>query len=71
MLQHPSQPIKPMEAEDTSSSYYYSQPESVSRWHAHSRVLVFHALHRGQRYTRLCPLISYRFLRCTLTFAPT
>ena len=27
-------------------------------------------LHRGQRDTRLCPLISYISLRCTLTFSP-
>ena len=34
-----------------------SRPASVSRWHAHSRVVVFHTLHRGQRDTRLCPLL--------------
>ena len=42
----------------------------MSQWHAHSRAVVFHTLHRGQRDARLCPLISYRSLRCTLTFAP-
>ena len=43
-------------------SYYYSQPASVSRCHAHSRPVVFHTLHRDQRDTRLCPLISSRFI---------
>ena len=38
-----------------------SWPPYVYWWYAHSRVLVFHALHREQRYTRICPLISYRF----------
>ena len=31
---------------------------SVSQWHAHSRVVVFHNLHIGQRGTILYPLIS-------------
>ena len=53
---------------NTSSSY--SRPASVSQWHVHSRVMVFHILHIGQRDTRLCPLIIYRSLRCTLTLAP-
>ena len=39
----------------SSSSY---QQASVSQWHAHSRAVVFHTLHRGQRDTILCPLIS-------------
>ena len=52
-------------------TYSSSWPASVSRWHAHSRSLVFHTLYRGERYTRLCPLISYRPIRCTLTFSPT
>ena len=47
----------------------YSLPSYVYRWHAHSRAVVFHTLHRGQIDTRLCPLISHRSLRCTLTFA--
>ena len=37
----------------------------MSQWHAHSRAVVFHTLHRGQRDARLCPLISYRSLLCT------
>ena len=32
--------------------------------------MVFHTLHRGQRDTRLCTLISYRSLRCTINFSP-
>ena len=32
---------------------------------------MFHTLHRVQRDTILCPLISYRLLRCTLTFDPS
>ena len=32
--------------------------------------MVFHTLHRFQRDTRLCTLIIYRSLCCTLTFAP-
>ena len=35
-----------------------SQPASVSRWNAHSRTVVLHTLHRGQRDNRLCPLTS-------------
>ena len=31
----------------------------MSWWHAYSRAVVFCTLHRSQRYTRLCPLISY------------
>ena len=45
-----------------SSSSYRSS--SVSQWNAHSRLVVFHALHIGHRNTRLCPLISYRLLLC-------
>ena len=37
-----------------SSSYL---PAPLSRWHVHSRVVVFHNLHRGQRDTMLCPLL--------------
>ena len=33
--------------------------------------MVFHTLYRGQRDTRLFPLISYISLCCTLTFAPS
>ena len=51
-------------------SYSSSRVAPMSRWHAHSRVVVFHTLHRGQSNTRLFPLISYRSLRCTLNFAP-
>ena len=51
-------------------STYSSRPDSVYQWHVHSRAVVFHNLHRGQRDTRLCTLISYRLLRCTLTFDP-
>ena len=29
----------------------------MSQWHAHSRAVVFHTLHRGQRDTWLCPLL--------------
>ena len=43
---------------------------SVSRCHVYSRAVVFHTLHRRQRDTRLCTLISYRLLRSTITFAP-
>ena len=32
---------------------------SVSWWRAHSRVVVFHTLHRGKRDTRLCPNLVY------------
>ena len=39
------------------SSYSY-QLASVSKLHAYSRAVVVHTLHRGQRDTRLCPLIS-------------
>ena len=51
---------------------YYSsyQMASVSRWHAHISVVVFHTLHRVQRDTRLFPLISYKSIRCNLTFDP-
>ena len=49
---------------------YYFRTAYVTRWHAHSRVVLFHTLHIGQIYTRLCPLISYRSLRCTHNFAP-
>ena len=52
------------------SSYSYSQPSSVSRCHAHIRAVVLQTLNRVQRDNRLCPLISYILLRCTLTFAP-
>ena len=45
-------------------SYSSYQPFSVSLWHAHSRALVFHTLHRGHRDTILCLLISYRLLLC-------
>ena len=41
----------------------------MSRWHAHSRVVVFHTLCIGQRDTILCLLIIYRLLRCTLIFS--
>ena len=37
------------------SSY---RPASLSQWRAHSKAVLFHTLHRGQRKTRLCPLIS-------------
>ena len=30
---------------------------------------MYHKLHRGQRNSRICPLIIYRSLHCTLTFA--
>ena len=36
-----------------------------------SRAVVIYTLHRGQRDTRLYPLISYRSLLCTLTSAPS
>ena len=39
-----------------SSSY---RPGYVCWWYAHSREVVFHNLHRGQRDTRLCPLVIY------------
>ena len=50
----------------SSSSFW---PASVSQWHAHSRTVVFHTLQRVQRDMRLWPLISYRLIHCTLTFA--
>ena len=53
----------------TSSSSY--RPVSVSRWHAHSRAVVFHTLHRGQQDTIFCPLIIYRSLRVLATVAPS
>ena len=37
----------------SNSSYSSSQPVSVSQWHAHSTVVVFHTMHRGLRDTRL------------------
>ena len=43
-----------------------SQLASVSWWHVHSRAVVVQNLHRGQRDTLICPLISYRSLLCTL-----
>ena len=46
-----------------------SLPASVSQWHMHSRAVVFHTLYRGQIDTRLCPLINYILLCCTLTFS--
>ena len=49
---------------------YFYQPASVSQWYAHSQALVLHTLYVGQIYTITCPLISYRPLRCTHTFAP-
>ena len=45
--------------------------EVVSWCHANSRAVVFYTLHRGQGDTRLFPIISYRSLRCTLTFVLT
>ena len=42
---------------------------SVSWWHTPSMESVFHTLHRGQRYTIICPIISYIFLRCTFNFS--
>ena len=41
-----------------------------SWWHAHSHPLVFHTLHRGKRYTRLCPLFIYIALQCNLDSGP-
>ena len=52
-----------------SSSPSSSRLASVFQWHAHNTAVVFHTLHKGQRDTRLCSLISYRSLCCTLTFA--
>ena len=42
-----------------------SRPVFVSQWCAHRRVVVFHTLHRGQRYTIICPY----FIICN-TFYP-
>ena len=42
----------------SSSSYL---PLYVSQWRAHSRVVVLHTLHRGQRDTRICPYL----INCT------
>ena len=42
----------------TTTNYSYHQLASMYWWHSHSRTVVFHTLHRGQRDTRLCPLIS-------------
>ena len=51
------------------STSSYSRPASVSQWHAHSRAVVFHTLHRIQRDTILCSVISYRFLCVIATVA--
>ena len=48
------------------SASYSSRPVSVYQWHAHIRAVVFHSLHRSQRDTRLCTLIMYSFLLCTI-----
>ena len=48
-----------------------SQPVFVSQWHAHSREVVFHTLHRVQRDTIICPLIIYRLIRVLATVAPS
>ena len=48
-----------------------SRPESVSLWHAHSRRVVFHNLHRGQRETIIFHLINYRSLRVLTAVAPS
>ena len=40
------------------SSYYFSRQLSMSQYRAHSRVVVLHTLHRGQRDTRLCPYLA-------------
>ena len=42
---------------------------SVSLWHAHSRAVVLHTVRRVSRNTRLCPLISYRFINVLDTVA--
>ena len=47
----------------SSSSYRLA---SVYQWNAYSRVLVFHTLKRGQRYTIIFSLISYILLLFTL-----
>ena len=47
---------------------------SVSLWHAHSGVVVFHYPSRGQKYTRLCPYCYGSILgpsySCHLNIAP-
>ena len=48
-----------------------SRPDSVSLWHAHSRRVVFHTLHKDQRDTIICNLISYRSLCVLTTVAPS
>ena len=40
------------------SSSSSSRPASVSQWNSHSRAVVLHTLHIGQRDTRRYPLIS-------------
>ena len=62
----------PLQNTDITVDNYYSsfRPDSVSLYHAHSRVVLFHTLNRDQRDTRLFSLISYISLRCTLVFAP-
>ena len=62
-------PLKCSNPIDTNSDFS-SQSVSISWWHAHSRAVVLHTLHKGQRDTRLRPFIYYRSLGCTLTFAP-
>ena len=47
-----------------------SQPVSVSQWCAHSRAVVFHTLHRGQRDTSLYPyLVNFSTLYFYLLFS--
>ena len=41
------------------NSYSSYRPVSMYQWHAHSRAVVFHTLHRGQRYARICPYLVY------------
>ena len=47
----------------SSSSF---RPASMSQWYAHSMTVVFHTLNRVQRDTRICLLISYILLLCTI-----
>ena len=42
-----------------SASFSSYRPVFVSQWHALSRAVVFHTLHRGQRYTRLCQYLVH------------
>ena len=61
----------PSAASENSPSYSSYKPASVYRWHAHSRTVVSHTLHRGQKDTILYSLISYISVYVLATVALT